>query len=99
MNMRRIWSVFDVNLRGFLRDKGGLFFTFLFPVMLMLLFGFIFYETDDAEYSILVQDLDDSDMSRNFTEVLRNVESLDVGTLGPGKDPGSYIKDNTRPSI
>lgn len=94
MNLIRIWSVFDVNLRGFLRDKGGLFFTFLFPIMLMLLFGFIFSETGDAEYSVLVQDLDDTEMSRNFTEMLRNVKSLDIDTIGPDKDPGTYIKDN-----
>lgn len=94
MNPRRIWSVFDVNLKGFVRDKGGLFFTFLFPIMLMLLFGFIFSDSEDTEYPIHIQDLDQSPLSDNLTLMLRDVESFDVDTLSSGKDPKRFIEDN-----
>jgi ABC-2 type transport system permease protein len=94
MNPMRIWSVFDVNIKGFLRDKGGLFFTFLFPVMLMLLFGFIFSDSDETEYPILVQDMDDSPLSGNLTSMLREVESFEVDTIGSNRDPKKYIEDN-----
>lgn len=94
MNPIRIWSVFDVNLKGFIRDKGGLFFTFLFPVMLMLLFGFIFSDSGDTEYPILIQDMDGSQLSGNLTSMLRDVPSFEVDTLGKDRDPKSYIEDN-----
>ena len=94
MNMTRIWSVFIVNLRGFLRDKGGLFFTFLFPIMLMLLLGFIFAGTGDSEYTIHVQDLDGTEMSENLTSIFREVESFKVRTLSADEDPASFIKDS-----
>ena len=90
----RIYSVFDMNLRSFLRDKGGLFFTFLFPVMLMLLFGFIFSDSGEGDYPIHVQDMDRSDMSRNLAEMLESVQSYDLEMLDPGEDPEEYVKES-----
>ena len=60
MNPRRIWSVFITNWRTLYRDKGGLFFTFLFPIMLMLLFGFIFQDSGNETYVIHLDDRDQS---------------------------------------
>ena len=94
MNPVRIWSVFDITLRGFLRDKGGLFFTFLFPIMLILLFGFIFSETDEVEYPLHIQDLDGTDMSVNLTGMLKGISSFDVKMISPDRDLDTYLKDN-----
>jgi ABC-2 type transport system permease protein len=94
MNPIRVWSVFDVNLKGFIRDKGGLFFTFLFPIMLMLLFGFIFSDSGETEYPITIQDLDDSPLSNNLTSMLKEVKSFQTETLGTKRDPKAYIENN-----
>ena len=94
MNPVRLGSVFDITLRGFLRDKGGLFFTFLFPIMLILLFGFIFSETDEVEYPLHIQDLDGTDMSVNLTGMLKGISSFDVKMISPDRDLDTYLKDN-----
>lgn len=87
MNPIRIVSVFWVNVRLLVRDKGGLFFTFAFPIILMLLFGFIFQDSDRTEYDIHIQDLDMSDSSRNLTEAISAVPSFRYREVAQDKDP------------
>jgi len=94
MNPRRIYSVFLVNLRDFVRDKGGLFFTFLFPVILMLLFGFIFSESDNVTYDIYLQDRDLTPMSENLTESLKEVKAFDVHKVGPDRKLSELVDDD-----
>jgi len=93
MNIRRIWSVLVVNLRDFIRDKGGLFFTFAFPIILMLLFGFIFSDNDETRYDIHVQDLDGTQTSENLTGMLRQMENFKVRTIGPQEDLGRFVDE------
>ena len=87
MNPIRILSVFWVNVKLLIRDKGGLFFTFAFPIILMLLFGFIFQDADRTEYDIHVQDMDMSYASGNLTEAISAVPSFKYHEVGPDSDP------------
>ncbi|MCU0799835.1 MAG: ABC transporter permease [Candidatus Thermoplasmatota archaeon] len=93
MNPRRIWSVFLVNLRDFVRDKGGLFFTFLFPIILMLLFGFIFSESDNVTYDIYLQDMDQTPMSQNLTVSLKGVRAFEVHVVGPDRALDDLVEE------
>jgi ABC-2 type transport system permease protein len=94
MNVTRIWKVFWVNVLILVRDKGGLFFTFAFPLILMLLFGFIFQDSGSPEYDIHVQDLDTSAMSNNMTDQLRNVSSFKVHTVSATADPKDLARED-----
>jgi ABC-2 type transport system permease protein len=94
MNPRHVFSVFVVNLKELFRDKGGLFFTFLFPILLMLLFGFIFSDTDETVYDIHVQDLDGSGSSMNLTAMLKGMDTFDVSTIGAERDVDDFIEEN-----
>ncbi|MGA1872907.1 MAG: ABC transporter permease [Thermoplasmatota archaeon] len=91
---RPILSVFIVNIKELFRDKGGIFFTFLFPILLMLLFGFIFQDSDKTVYDIHLQDLDGSDLSSNLTLVLKEVEAFRVREIDPDRDVDDFIDDN-----
>ncbi|MFW3145287.1 MAG: ABC transporter permease [Thermoplasmatota archaeon] len=93
MNPKRIWGVFLVNLRSLYRDKGGLFFTFLFPIMLMLLFGFIFQGSGEENYTMHVQDLDGTESSKELTEGLGSVGSIDLKLVGNRTDVDSYMDE------
>lgn len=93
MNPRRIWSVFIVNFRDFIRDKGSLFFTFLFPVILMLLFGFIFSGSDSASYDIYLQDNDMTPVSENLTLNLSLVKAFDIHRVSPDRDIKRIVED------
>jgi len=61
---------FKMGVKTWLRSKGTVFWTLLFPVLLILIFGAIFSGADEVEYTIAVQDLDDSDFSKGFIENL-----------------------------
>jgi len=94
MNPRHIFSVFLVNIRELARDKGGLFFTFLFPILLMLLFGFIFSDTDETVYDVHIQDLDGSASSMNFTGMLGSMDVFDVSIIGSEESVDDFIEKN-----
>jgi ABC-2 type transport system permease protein len=94
LNPIRVYSVFIVNIKELFRDKGGIFFTFLFPILLMLLFGFIFQDSDETVYDIHIQDLDGSELSENFTLVLKEMEAFKVREIKPERDVDEFIEDN-----
>lgn len=94
MDLIRIFSVFMVEIKQLFRDKGGLFFTFLFPILLMLLFGFIFQDVDETVYDVHIQDLDRSDLSENFTQVLKEMDAFKVHEIEPERDIDDFIEDN-----
>ncbi|MBN1539846.1 MAG: ABC transporter permease [Candidatus Thermoplasmatota archaeon] len=90
----RILSVFYVNIKELFRDKGGIFFTFLFPILLMVLFGFIFSDVEETIYDIHIQDLDGSEVSENFTSALKGMNTFKVHEIDPERDVNDLIEDN-----
>ncbi|MGA1866759.1 MAG: ABC transporter permease [Thermoplasmatota archaeon] len=93
MRRGRILSVFYVNIKELFRDKGGIFFTFLFPILLMVLFGFIFSDVDKTVYDIHIQDLDGSEISENFTSTIKAMDAFKVYDIDPGRDVDNFIED------
>ncbi len=69
--MRAFASVFVVHLRQFIRDRGALFFTFIFPIMFILLFGWAFSNAGTQTFKVGLVDQG----SPNSTGILR--QSLD----------------------
>ena len=61
------------DLRLMPRNRGGMFFTFVWPVLVTVLFGFVFGGNDDGEQGkvrIAVVDEDNTDGSRAFLKRL-----------------------------
>ena len=58
MNPRIISANLVVKLLSFYREKTTMFFTFAFPIILILVFGTIFMSQDNVEYHLCVQDLE-----------------------------------------
>jgi len=94
MRLKRVLAVLTMHLKTFYREKSALFFTIAFPIILMLLFGFIFQDFDKAHYVIYVQDMDDTDLSHNLTDTMDSVKSLEVKTVPKGADPKKFLKDH-----
>jgi len=67
--------------RQYLRSKVGAFFTFIFPILLVLLFGAVFSQTGTASIDMPVQDLDDTGMSRAFLDALNNTTVVRVSMI------------------
>ena len=94
MRMRVITMDFKANVKTWLRSKGTLFWTLAFPIMLILIFGMIFSGIGEVEYSLHVQDLDDSSMSVLFNTTLNSTGVLDIIPVNKTVNITSYIQEN-----
>lgn len=97
MNPRFILNDLRSSIKQWLRSKGNVFWTLMFPVLLILIFGAIFSETDEEpHYEIALQNLDEGDVTgitMNFTKVLEKTPILDIKNVDKDKDITKYMKD------
>src|SRR6187200_790762 len=71
--MKKIIALATKDLRVMLRNRGRLFFTFIWPIIVTVLFGFAFGGGNDGEQGkvqVAIVDEDGSDGSRAFTKAL-----------------------------
>ncbi len=96
----RITVVFGAITRNWLRSRRGLFFSFLFPVLFLLVFGALFSNTGSGAYSLTVQDKDlvggtPSPLSLFYISELNQTRVISVSTISPTANVTSYIVNNT----
>ncbi|MCK5547574.1 MAG: ABC transporter permease [Thermoplasmata archaeon] len=93
--MRR--AIADLKAFGkmFVRSKIGTFFTFVFPILLIVLFGAIFSESESQEITLHVQDADDSDMSHMLIEIMNNTSVVNLEFIPADEDIDEYIVENS----
>ncbi|MDG6219300.1 MAG: ABC transporter permease, partial [Candidatus Thermoplasmatota archaeon] len=94
MNFRFIAHDFKANLKQWGRSKGTVFWTMLFPIILILIFGSMFSETGEVSYSLLVQDMDDSAHSQEIIKILQNVSLLEVKEIDSTENITTYMRDH-----
>ncbi|MCW4011331.1 MAG: ABC transporter permease [Candidatus Bathyarchaeota archaeon] len=85
---RRILSDFKVFSRGYLRNKFGLFFGLIFPVILILIFGAIFSGNSSSTIDIYTQNQDTGpfespqlDIASQFLQALNSSSTIRVITV------------------
>jgi len=93
----RVVVVFKAITRNWLRSRSGLFFSFLFPVMFLLLFGSIF-GSSASSIPLTVQNNDlvggvPTPLSSSFLAALNTTHILHVSTLAPGSNVTTYVYD------
>jgi len=96
MNTKFIVHDLFSGLKQWLRSKGTVFWTLMFPILLILIFGAIFSGVGDVEIPIVVQNLDVDDetgFTEGFIDNLSHVSALDIKTLKKGEDVDEYMKD------
>lgn len=76
--MRAYWQLTLAQLRIFARNKQMLFFTFLFPVILMLGIGSFAGNGSNLTLSVGLIDSDQSDASKNLTEQFYKNDGLET---------------------
>ncbi|MFA5102277.1 MAG: ABC transporter permease [Candidatus Thermoplasmatota archaeon] len=94
MNLKIVGLDFIYSVRSWARSRGTVFWSLLFPVMLILLFGAIFSGMGDGKYTLYVQDLDDTDMSQGFVDVLNKTGILNIKNVTTDEEITDYIKEN-----
>ncbi|MBN2603182.1 MAG: ABC transporter permease [Candidatus Thermoplasmatota archaeon] len=80
INFRFIAADLYSSIRQWLRSIGTVFWTLLFPVLLIIIFGAIFSGAGDVNYDIIVRDLDNSSFSEKFIQILENISVLRLDT-------------------
>ena len=71
--MRVFASVFVAYLRQFIRDRGALFFTFIFPIIFILLFGWAFSNAGTQTFKVGLVDQGSPQSTAILTLTLDNV--------------------------
>jgi ABC-2 type transport system permease protein len=84
MNGRRIRSYFVAFAKGYIRNPIGLFFTLVFPIILILIFGAVFANTGSVAVSLYVENLDHaSPASVAFLSALNDTGAVQVSVIPP----------------
>ena len=96
--MSRIPAIFKAITLNWLRSRSGLFFSFLFPVMFLLVFGSIFGNTNTGGYTLYVKDNDACPssppcLSLNFISSLNSTKVVVVNSpiLAPSVNVTAFI--------
>ncbi len=96
MNVRFIKNDLLLSIRQWTRSTGTVFWTILFPVLLIMIFGAIFSNTGNIEYDLVVQDLDESDFSEDFVNILHNISALNIIQIDADEDITTYMLDQDK---
>ena len=97
---KRIYSDFKVFSRGYLRNKFGLFFGLVFPVILILIFGAIFSGNGSGTINVYAQNQDTglpdgTNIGATFLMSLNESGTIKVFTVDPSDNFSQYLADHS----
>ena len=99
---KRIFSDFKVFSRGYLRNKFGLFFGLIFPVILILIFGAIFSGGGSGTINVYTQNQDagpflspQMDIASTFLNALNESGTIKVITVDNSEDFSQFLADHS----
>jgi len=94
MNLRIIGANLVVSIKSFYREKTAMFFTFAFPVLLILVFGTIFQDQENVSFNLYVQDLDQTETSAEIAKTLGRTGKFKITRVNPATDATQYARNN-----
>ena len=99
MRPTRILADFKVVTRSYLRNPVALFFSLIFPIILIALFGLIFSGVGNSPVTVPVLNLDDnSHVSQEFLAALNNTSAVKVDVVSTNaSDFGAWLGQNDEP--
>jgi len=96
--MRAIIPIFLTLIKNWARSRSSVFFSILFPVILILIFGSIFGQ-EEVSYTLYVQNLDivegkATQLSEEFIKALNDTKVLKIKKLDSGVNAEEFIEEN-----
>jgi len=94
--LRRTFKLVKALFLNWIRSKSGVFFSIMFPVMLLLIFGSVFGGQNVVKYSLYVQNLDinatgePTEISKFFIEALNSTKVLELREIPSNVDARDY---------
>jgi ABC-2 type transport system permease protein len=97
---KRILADFKTFSRGYLRNKFGLFFGLIFPVILILIFGAIFSGNSSGVITVFAQNQDNgtpngANIGDIFLSTLNETGTIKVLTVNSSVDFSDYLKEHS----
>jgi len=80
--------------KQYLRSRSAAFFTFVMPIILVLVFGSIF-GSGTTKIDVTVQNLDDGGYGSTYLQILNETGSVNVKVISKDVDLQKYIKDKS----
>ncbi len=96
--MKKFYKMFLYDMKMTLRQREALFWLFLFPILLMVILGFVFGSSGEVKLRIGVVDLDGSQVSEAIVQAFQNIDALVVST-GSEEEERAALKDGDRNGI
>jgi ABC-2 type transport system permease protein len=94
MTPRIIAANLAVRLKSFYREKSAMFFTFAFPVILVLVFGTIFTKPEHLDFDLAVQDLSGTSASARLLGALTTDQTFRIIAVPADVDPKAYAREH-----
>ncbi|MBS3802768.1 MAG: ABC transporter permease [Candidatus Thermoplasmatota archaeon] len=94
MNFRFIIADVKANFKQWIRSKGTVFWTLLFPILLILIFGSIFSGSGDTSYSLIIQNMDDTVHSSMFLDQLENISMIKIEEIDQSENISLYMQEH-----
>lgn len=89
---RRVLADLKVFVRGYTRSRIGLFFSLVFPIILILLFGAIFSGGNGGPINVYVENQDPGGVaSQAFVHALNNNSTTKVTLVSQGQNLSQYL--------
>jgi ABC-2 type transport system permease protein len=95
VSLARIVSDLKLFGRGYLRNKIGLFFSLVFPIILILLFGSIFSGGGGGPIPVYVQNRDSGQVGTQFVTALNSTGTLRTTLVDNTVDLKQYLLDHS----
>jgi ABC-2 type transport system permease protein len=96
VSLRRIRADLAVFGRGYIRARIGLFFSLIFPIILILLFGAIFSNTGSSTIPVYVQNNDNnSTASVGFISALNSTNAMAITLVSPSVNFSQYLAQHS----
>lgn len=76
--LKTVWSMAKAFTKRFFRDKTALFFTFLFPLIFLFVFGNIFGKNSGPTFTVVLINRSQTDFSKQFVEDFKKGEVFKV---------------------
>ncbi len=96
MTPRITAAMLVVRVRSLYREPSALFFTFAFPIILVLVFGTIFTRPEHLNFELPVQDNSGSEASAMLLKALTTDNAFTIIPIPPDADPRLYARENKR---
>ncbi len=101
----KAFTIFKVVTKNWMRSRTGLFFSILFPILLLVIFGVIFSGTSSgSQYTIFIQNQDlntangeQSELSAAFITALNSSQAFSIREIPIDENATEYARDALGP--